>query len=252
MSLFYLCARPIFARQNEMRTRFMYTNILHTIAPLNITVIGGCHAIGHYIGKEKGYVAVASNVLNEIGVNHRFETVVFKKINRLANYFDDEKVALPHILIIQLGNYEFSPALRADIQRLWKKLFKKKKPSSSALPKSTRPMRFADFVPTKQFSFYQWIKHLVNKAIFYRYLNRRKWLRHIDRFFSSIKEQGINNVLVLTPRPHINRVTNTYRNNGGELLRRKSEEFGFHFIDMLSLIERKFQGEHIFMIDEGH
>lgn len=224
-------------------------------SPVEITVIGGCHVNGYLVGKENSFVSVCSKILEGKGISNETSThihVNFKQSERISRICDESDA---DIIILQLGNYTFSPSLLNKLRKKWRKKRSESSSSSIYVSSNSHTSLAADIngVFRPSFSFYlnQWIKHIINCCIFYQYLNKRKCIEFIDAAFSAVKSSKASKVIVLSPLPTYNIITNKYRRIGGRWMQKKSAEYEFEFIDVFEAIEKWF-GKRNFTLDEMH
>lgn len=211
---------------------------------------------GWIVGKENSFVTELSRKLLEVDIANEIVLKPYTILSKVNPLIEACKMEKPDVLILQYGNYEFSPSL---INQIRKKLRKSKSASGAGLSKSKPNSHTTVSVvnPEKpyaisfKFRLTQFFKDLANKMIFYSWLNKSKWSNITDETFQKIYALNIPKVVLLSPFPTANKVTNIYRSQGAEILRTCGNRYNFHFINVLGFLKKAFPNK-ILTADEGH
>jgi hypothetical protein len=218
------------------------------VANLKIAIIGGCHVEGFLIGKEKSFVSVFSQILFLKGASHIINIAPYVNIKRSNRIREICTCFQPDWFIIQ-ENYIFSgpSASPSKIKGTMKGILNKK----HSLPLISNSRGDTEFKPDFYFFTKEFIKRILYRLINYKGINKREVLDHIHLSFSALTKAGLKKVIVLSPLPTSSDFVNLHREIGGLLLKTKSEEFNFTYLDVYHEIKDAFKGR-VCTVDEIH
>ena len=214
---------------------------------MKILVMGGCHVDGYLVGADRSFPAVLSKILLKEKLSHELKIVPYfiaKDAQALKKIAEE---VIPDVLILQIGNYEFLPVFYKGIK---KKLGLKTKSKRSKPHKarsytiktldmknkiddglSIDDMKF--FKETVTFKIKMAIKNTIITIFNYPFFSEDKIVVDINKLFIIIKALNIPKVIILSPLPCADTGVMRYRRLGAELVKQKTNEYGFDYSNML-------------------
>lgn len=234
---------------------------------MKILVMGGCHVDGYLVGEDRSFPAVLSGILFNENISHELKIVPYF-IAKDAQAF--QKIAedmIPDVLILQIGNYEFLPVFykgikkKLGIKTITPKTQKAKSYKIKTLDMKNKidkgllidDMKF--FKETVNFKIKMAIKNMIITVFRYPFFNEDKVVEDINRLFIQIKSLKIAKVIILSPLPCADTGVMRYRGLGAQLVKQKTHEYGFDYVNMLDDLLTPYQDAATtvdIFIDENH
>jgi len=202
-----------------------------------ILFVGGCHIDGWRVGLEKSFVSRAVAILGRAGVQYEFKKIARYIMKNPEYLIELNKKNNYDILVLQVGNYEFSPDFKKKIRKKVTLLdYFGKKNSYGIVSEDIIEEHYAYYL-----DIYTRLKLLAKSIIVhilgFPYFDKHKLYKESQTLFGTIKSMGFFKVIVLSSFPCADFVQKEYRRKGNEILKDMAIKNGFMYLDVMQELQ---------------
>jgi hypothetical protein len=220
----------------------------HFIHDLKVLFAGGCHVNGFPVGQEFGFPAITSSELESAGVRCEIRCMGHLALHQLQRVEDACREFQPDMLVLQVGNYELGNELTPYVlSRFGLKRGKKKSSSSSAGPVLD--------VPRWRYLLRGMFKQIIDMALCHPLVDWQAFEIKVQHFMAAVAACNVNQVIVLSPTPCVDRTARYYRFRGARMLERAAADHAWTYLNLLALEPRASEprlGKQMFFADAIH
>ncbi len=194
---------------------------------LSVLTAGGCHVAGYPIEKQHSFPNILGDLLGTSGLeveNTCLSHVTFAHGKRLVSAAMGRA---PHVLVLQLGNYETIVTFRHYLAGLIGWHTKRSRDHDRKLAADSR----ADL--SLSWKLKCAIKMRCDRILRHPLVNFQELRTLLPGFFQAVAVLDLPQVIVLSPLPCADPLYLSYRSRLGRMMKREAELWGFEYIDFL-------------------
>jgi len=212
---------------------------------VKLLALGGCHIAGHGLkNQEDCFINAATTLLRKDGVEFIIKIIPNFLYKNSSAFIDAIKEFEPKIVLLQMGNYEFTPGLSRELKKVLrqKKIISTPKRTTSVASLSDSPGFVGrDNVPLIEYYMTRLtdpFKELINLFFPFSKRHSARFYSDIEVFIETMKKQSVEIIYLSalpTLGPFINRRRRLFNDKYFELCKHPN----IKLIDTFSIIPRK-------------
>lgn len=210
-------------RENECMTKILF--------------VGGCHINGWHVGMEKSFVSVALDMLATAGVQYEFKKTANYLMKNTEYLIELNKKNKYDILVLQVGNYEFSPYLKKNIIKKFNLANLCDKKKSVGIVREDIIEEHYEYYP----DIYTRLKMLTKLKIVhicnFPFFDKYELYKEAENLSQTIKTIGFSKVIVLSSFSCVEFANKEYRRKGNKILKDVASKNNFAYLDVMQELQ---------------
>lgn len=218
---------------------------------IKVLAIGGCHVVGYGLSNQKdNFVDVLISSVNSEEIIFEKKAQAHVSLKNFLQETDNIHQFAPDILLIQLGNYEFSPSIKQELFSSLK-LKKKEKKAVREAGSDTQPSPKAEVVSQSQYIkvlVKSWFKIAFDTFAFVTKKKMKVRKTELKQLMTTLDQLNYN-IILLSPFPVLDRFVQKTRRSANKVL--ENHEFRnkkIRYIDAHTLVPHK----RTYFLDPNH